>query len=419
MSRPMRLTRRQCCVSAAVAAAAMAVPWTKLLAETRETILPASPITSGPKHHFFGYYEKCPWDASGRFHLALEIPFMDRMPQPDNAAVVGMIDLAEANRFQPLDETTAWCWQMGTMLRWLPGSEDRLITFNKREGETFYSLLRDVRSGQVRRLPRPIYTISPDGKYALTLNFSRLARTRPGYGYEGGRDAGAAQGRPAEDGIFRMDMATGESRLIVSIDQAAGLRPKPSMARAEHWFNHIQINTDGSRFAWLHRWKPEGAKSWETRTLTANPDGSDVYILADEGYWSHYDWFSRDRLVAHAGYKGAKGYHLFTDRTDKAEPLGKGVLGTDGHCSFSPDRRWMLTDTYPDKQRLRTLLLYRMADGLRVDIGRFFAPPQIDGPTRCDLHPRWSRDGKKVSIDSVHEGSRQVYLLDVEKVVAG
>jgi hypothetical protein len=308
---------------------------------------------------------------------------------------------------------------MGTMLRWLPGGEDRLITFNKREGETFYSVIRDVRSGQVRRLPRPIYSISPDGKYALTLNFSRLARTRPGYGYEGGRDAYADQGRPAEDGIFRMDMATGDAKLIISIDQAAGLRPKPSMARAEHWFNHIQINTDGSRFAWLHRWKPEGTKSWETRTLTANPDGSDVYILADEGYWSHYDWFSRDRLVAHAGFKGAKGYHLFTDRTDKAEPLGKGVLGTDGHCSFSPDRRWMLTDTYPDKQRLRTLLLYRMADGLRVDIGRFFAPPQIDGPTRCDLHPRWSRDGKKVSIDSVHEGTRQIYLLDVEKVVAG
>jgi len=38
---------------------------------------------------------------------------------------------------------------------------------------------------------------------------------------------------------------------------------------------------------------------------------------------------------------------------------------------------------------------------------------------RCDLHPRWSRDSKKVSIDSAHEGSRQIYVLDVEKIVAG
>jgi hypothetical protein len=379
----------------------------------------AKPVTAGPKYHFFGYYEKCPWDTSARYHLALEVPFMDRMPRPDDAATVGLIDLADGNRFQPLDHTAAWCWQMGTMLRWLPGADDRCITYNQREGETFFSIVRDIRSGAVRRLPRPIYALSPDGSYSLTLNFARLARTRPGYGYEGGRDPGADQKRPADDGIFRMDMRTGESRLILSLDQAAALRPRDSMKTAEHWVNHIQINTDGSRFAFLHRWRPDGAKSWETRTLTANPDGSDVFILADEGYWSHYDWLDRTQVLAHAAHAGKRAYHLFADRTDQAKAVGEGVLTTDGHCSFSPDRRWILTDTYPDKERMRTLILYRWPDGPRIDIGRFFAPPQIDGPTRCDLHPRWSRDGRQVSIDSAHEGPRQVYLLDVSGIVAG
>jgi Tol biopolymer transport system component len=56
-------------------------------------------------------------------------------------------------------------------------------------------------------------------------------------------------------------------------------------------------------------------------------------------------------------------------------------------------------------------------DDRRVDIGRFYAPKELDGEIRCDLHPRWTRDGKTVSIDSVHEGSRQVYVLDVTPVV--
>jgi hypothetical protein len=31
--------------------------------------LPATPITQGQKHHFFGYYGICPWDATGQYAL--------------------------------------------------------------------------------------------------------------------------------------------------------------------------------------------------------------------------------------------------------------------------------------------------------------------------------------------------------------
>ncbi len=31
----------------------------------------------------------------------------------------------------------------------------------------------------------------------------------------------------------------------------------------------------------------------------------------------------------------------------------------------------------------------------------------------CDLHPRWAQDGSTITFDSVHEGTRQIYALDV------
>lgn len=58
-----------------------------------------------------------------------------------------------------------------------------------------------------------------------------------------------------------------------------------------------------------------------------------------------------------------------------------------------------------------------MRKELRVDLGRYHSPLPFRGEIRCDLHPRWSRDERQVCFDSIHEGSRQVYVMDVSEVV--
>src|SRR3954471_15368975 len=81
--------------------------------------VPARAVTKGPKHHFFGYYDKTPWDKAGRYLLANEIDFVLRQPKADEALTVGMVDLKDGERFIELGKTVAWCWQQGTMLQWL------------------------------------------------------------------------------------------------------------------------------------------------------------------------------------------------------------------------------------------------------------------------------------------------------------
>jgi len=135
--------------------------------------VPIRAVTRGPKHHFFGYYDKSPWDLEGRWMLALEVDFMDRPPKPGDAAIIGLVDLKEDSAFCPIAQTHAWNWQQGAMLQWLPGTSRRLIIYNSCQGGSFVSVIRDLDGGEERTLPLPVYTISHSGRWALTPNFSR------------------------------------------------------------------------------------------------------------------------------------------------------------------------------------------------------------------------------------------------------
>jgi len=98
--------------------------------------------------------------------------------------------------------------------------------------------------------------------------------------------------------------------------------------------------------------------------------------------------------------------------TDEREVFALGVLTEDGHPSFHPQNNTLLTDTYPDKYSERKILLLDEASRLQI-LGSFFSPFNYSKEVRCDLHPRWDREGKWVCFDSAHEGHRNLYLIEM------
>jgi len=154
----------------------------------------------------------------------------------------------------------------------------------------------------------------------------------------------------------------------------------------------------------------------------ADNEGGNLKILLDDKMVSHYSWIDDNSVLAYARREplGDKYYLINTDSLEY-EIVGDGVLDIygDGHPSYSPDKRWMITDTYPDKARMRYLILYDTIANRAKIIGRFFSPWKYDGYYRCDLHPRWSPDGKNISIDSTHEGFRGSYIVDLSDLIGG
>ncbi len=390
-----------------------------------DQLVPIERLTREPAHYFYGYYDNQPFSDDLEYHLAHRVGFMNHMQSAYDVAELGMIRLRD-NTFIPLAETLAWNFQQGSMFQWRNGHKDEVI-YNSMSWGTYCSIIQNVKTGAKRLIPMPVATVTADGKHALSINFPRIYWFRAGYGYAGLEDPWKNELHPKDDGVYYVDLDTGESKLILSLDDMYEIS-KPYMTNDDmrykwkYLVNHINLNTDGTRFIALFRGREDKPlSSWRTFTITANIDGSEPYVLQDD-VASHLHWRDPEHVMIYANTFGDHvwGCYLFKDKTHevlKYDP--KNEMPDDGHCSFSPDRKYILNDTYPDDEGYRKLFLYDIEKEKAYLLARILTIPHTelaDIDMRCDLHPRWSRDGSMISFDSVHEGHRHIYRIRMEDV---
>lgn len=411
--------------------------------------------TMGPRSHWFGYYNYSPINADGTKLLAQEVDFDGRDILPEDTADIGWYDLKDGS-WHKVATTHAINWQQGAMLQWLGPDFNSRIIFNDVDGEHFCSRIYNIETGEMKTIPFPVYGVSPDGKFSITLQFERCAWCRA-YHYESIRNPKWNVPVAEEDGIFRVDLETGAVRRIISIrDIVSRLKPDESDGTESHWVEHIMLNPVGDRFAFYHRY----GHGYEFNTIayTANVDGSGMARIPCEPrtWFSHLGWRNGNEFAIYT-YKNSKiqkgyikarqakkfniksmviaclrqmshlllpakvragmltnSYYVLTDVKDRAivsdtrnNPLSQ--YG-DGHPSFTKDGRYMLTDSYADKEGYRNLLLFDCESKKHLVLGRFYSPFNCCG-YRADLHPRFSRDEKSVIIDSAHVGQHQIHVF--------
>ncbi|GEA51636.1 hypothetical protein VIN01S_24400 [Vibrio inusitatus NBRC 102082] len=413
---------------------------------------PVRRVGNGDKHYFFGYYNKNVWDRSGRYFLSNRVEMLTKDLNGSEIAQVGYFDLDNNDEYHAIGETTTWNWQMGCQLQWLEGKEEREIIYNVRStnGEgtiypDFCSKIYNVETGEERALPLPVYVVAPNSKYALCVNYSRFEVTHKTIGYRATDNEPELELAPADDGIHYMDIETGESHLIVNLQQLKEFNHVPSMEKAIHWVTHLEINPGSSRLLFLHRWteRVEDETCFLHRLFSVNPDGSDLRLLectdhplpqlADdfdihsvgtfdyeksEYQISHPVWRNDISIMVWGPHNGSIHYHLYDDLTVEATVVGRECLTENGHMSYSDDDRWLLSDTYPDAEtNERFLIIYDAEKDIRYNIGSFYTSPDLGKHNRCDLHPRFSPCYTKVCMDSVHENIRQRYIIDIAELL--
>lgn len=368
---------------------------------------------------FFGYYDHSPISKDGCLCLAVKIDsskvtIFSQNSSLEKSAEVGYFDLHDIDSgFHKIDETLSWCWQQGARLRWFPG-KDKEIIYNTINERKYCSVVKKITGELVRYHDLPIYDLNSDGSKALSLNFSRLQRLRPGYGYSNFSDQTESNLCPSDDGVWVYDLGECESRLLFSLKFLSNFQPVDSMNGAEHYVNHLSWSCTGKSFLFFHIWCRDGKRC--TRMFTCTAEGKELKVTAEKA--SHYCWLSDDEVVVVNASNGKLSYDKFNINSGKREALALWMPLEDGHPTVVSDR-YIVTDSYPDKYGQQKLFLCDSMEKKITSLGSFYSSPLSQGEVRCDLHPRYSESIHSVCFDSIFSGQRTINILKMDSVISG
>ena len=131
----------------------------------------------------------------------------------------------ETGEIDKVGVSTAWNYQQGSRLQWLPGKTDS-IAYNVIVNGKPFSIILDLENRERRELPAPIYTFSPDGQISISPNFTTLAHCWRAYGYTPLAANPTIRDQNA-DGLWQLDVTTGKESLFISTSRVANFRAIP------------------------------------------------------------------------------------------------------------------------------------------------------------------------------------------------
>jgi hypothetical protein len=361
------------------------------------------------KHVFFGYYDIQQLNDNQDKALITKIP-LHVDTRMDNAELL-WVDL-ENGEEHCISQTSAWCWQQGARLRWHPENKAAVLFNDVSEGHYITRIWNIDTNTEIKKYPRALYDVTPNMKYGFSLNYSRLQRLRPGYGYNKLPDETIDAKAPDNDGLFRVDLDTNEITLLVSLHDLS--EKSPESIDLWNYINHISVSPNGKRLIFFHIWTPGVTARWMVALYSINVDGTDLKCLEKNYRASHYCWMNDDQiLITAGGFSNKESRYIIYDIPSGERRILKGkMLKYDGHPTVSLDKKTFVTDTYPIGNNRQILYRCSVDTGECKPILDFFSDSRMFEEKRCDLHPRVTRDGKYISIDTTcRDGKRSVIIL--------
>jgi hypothetical protein len=319
-----------------------------------------------------------------------------------------------------VDTTYAWNPQQGTMFYWNPLAAETQFFFNDRNletGEVFtviYDIEKKKRVHEYRYDDTPIGNggVAADGSAWLGLNYGRLARLRLVTGYPAALDWSKEETAPENDGMFIVDIKSGEKRLLVSYHELEE-KLKEHGLDVEHtglFINHTLWNRNGDRIYFFVRagWNDQGGERITT-PCSINADGSGL-TLHDLHIGGHPEWAEGSLMI------GRQGENQILYDVDKQQVVGQ--LGTpemfpdpEGDISLSPDGNWFVNGYKKGTENFYAV--YRLNDGAfarseGLDKGAF------SGDIRIDPAPRWNRTNDAILVPGIAKNkTRQMFMVNV------
>ena len=360
-------------------------------------------VTFGDKSAdtFFGYYDISPFNSFN------EIVYLS-IPKHSDKANIHLRNL-ESGEYFTISQTSAWNWQQGSRLRWLPQSDDSIV-FNDFIEDKFVARILDVRKSSQRIIPYPIYDISSDAKLAATLNFVRLGNKRPGYGYTNIKFEEDAQ-KLKDEAILICNLSTDEVIHRITYGDILKHLSIESDNITNCYLNHLSFSPDSSKLLFFMLEIEDG---WHKASLLVYELSSKkITVLEEQLKVSHYVWLNNNQIICTGvslleNKKYTCGYYLYSLDSPRKQLFPEQLI-FDGHPSIFGNI--MLSDTYPLTKSVQELFLIDMETGKKTTLLDIYHYPITKEEFRTDLHPRLNKTKDLICFDGSPEGYRKLYIL--------
>lgn len=399
--------------------------------------------TSGEFDYSVGYHDIKPFNKSND-----NIILIHRYPKNTIGPKIDLpIDIClwdhKNNIFNKISETTAWSWEQGSRLQWI---DEENVIFNCILDGKLKSCKINIKNLNNKNYYDPIYSINKS-KF-LSLNYNRIWKYWKNYGYFINNHE-KFETCPNDDGIFLNDFNE-DKKLILSIKDAVNLCGLQHIKKP-FFLVHPTFNPNGDKMVSILRFINDSG-TLISYFICTNLINLRSEILARERV-SHFEWIDNNKIVVWCRMNKQKfeklRFNYFTEKylisnlkkiikflnpslrqklisthyyvIDLENKLNSQILDKenlieDGHPQISSNYKFLITDTYADSNGYQKLLLYEFQKNKTYELGKFKVDTEITKfGFKYDLHPRWNQNDNLVSIDSSHEGSRQSYILNIEK----
>ncbi|MBQ3640720.1 MAG: hypothetical protein II969_07485 [Anaerolineaceae bacterium] len=374
-------------------------------------------LSSNGFHVFRGYYDLKYISQDQKKLLAHRLPItagVNRNTKID----IGFYDL-ENSEFRKITESSAWCWQQGSRLRWHPLYPDQII-YNDvdRNNNCYCTRIFDIHDGiEKGKIDFPLYDIADDYSYGISINFSRLQRLRPGYGYNFLPDETEKNPIPSQDGVYYVDVQSDTAKLLYTLKE---LSEEIGVSdNSECYLNHISISPDNKHFIFFLISNVPNVKGWNAVLFVSDTFGN-YKILERKDRVSHYCWIDGKKLMVTCHKDDNIEYYcIFDIETGEKEILNIHKLNKDGHPSpLTKDQ--FITDTYPGINSLQEVLVFSQNCERAKTVLSVYHDYRLRGEKRCDLHPSVENNGRYFSVDSTYkDGKRSILVFKIEEQFNG
>ncbi|MBI9052573.1 MAG: hypothetical protein JEY96_02065 [Bacteroidales bacterium] len=366
--------------------------------------------------YFFGFHDKNPW-SNNDYLLAHKIDSsVQGVPTKEDCVEIGYFKDTELKEFKTIDKTKSWNWQQGAMLQWI-GNRDQIM-FNYWDGNQNVGKIVDLNGKRIKFLPYAVGAVSNDSNYIASYDFERLNRGMYGYGYanENKNIKTLDDNIPLDSGFRIFSIKENQEMLNISINEINNLLGERKL-NGYLFVTHFLFSPNNERFLFLIRSYIKNRRL-TSRMISCDIHGENIHIFPCGNMVSHITWVGSDKVLAYCSDINEKdGYYLFNDQDEGYKKVGEKEYTFDGHPQFNEIVNSIITDSYPNRKRLQELSIYNFNLNEKRLIGQFYSPVKFSNEFRCDLHPRWNKDGTKICIDTTYTGKRALGVIYLNKQI--